>query len=275
VLYVWRAELGDALDRIGHDAAVYHIDDEYTFSPVEKPLDEREARLIRRVDEVIVHSPALLEKKGRLNPNTRMIPNGVDFAALVTSRSEPSDLAGIPRPRVGYVGVIKEQLDLPLLATLAERHPDWHFVLVGPNQARPAAMTRLNARPNVHLLGAKPVTDVPAYLQHMDVGIMPYVLDGYTKFIYPLKLHEYFASGLPVVATPVRSVLAFRGLVTLAEGEPAWSAALADALAGKHGGPADVAARRSVAAAHDWDDLVLQIANTLCESLGQPSFGLR
>jgi glycosyltransferase involved in cell wall biosynthesis len=273
VLYLWRPEFSAAFDIVDHDVSCYHIDDEYTFSPVEKPLDEREARVIRRATHVIVHSPGLLEKKGGLNPSTTLVPNGVDYEAFATPWPEPADLGAIPRPRIGYVGIIKEQLDLALIARVAEKHPEWNFVLVGPNNAeRAPAMPKLHSLENVYFLGHKPVDQLGAYMQHMDVGIMPYVLDDYTKFIYPLKVHEYFASGLPVVASPIRSLRRFEQVAALVEGDDQWSAAIREALSGRCTLPEAIAARRQVAREHDWSRLVLQIANIFCAKLGLPEF---
>jgi hypothetical protein len=79
VLYIWRPKYADALDVVKHDASVYHIVDEYSFSEMDPPTTAREDRLLRSVDQVIVHSPALLEKKGDANPNTALVPNGVDY----------------------------------------------------------------------------------------------------------------------------------------------------------------------------------------------------
>jgi hypothetical protein len=108
ILYIWRPSYGLALDVMACDLSCYHIDDEYTLSPaVEKPIEEREARLISRVDQVFIHSPALLEKKGKLNPQTTFVPNGVDYHAYATPHGEPADLKPIPHPRMGYVGIVK------------------------------------------------------------------------------------------------------------------------------------------------------------------------
>jgi glycosyltransferase involved in cell wall biosynthesis len=270
VLYVWRPDFAEDVPLARADLTCYHIDDEFTFSPVELPLDPVEARLIASVDQVFIHSPALLEKKGHLNPRTACIPNGVDYAAFAAPAAEPADLRAIPRPRMGYAGTIKRELDWPLLGTLAAAHPDWSFVFVGPRKPHPemaAGLGELAARANVHFLGAKPVAELTAYPQHFDVCIMPYVRNDYTKFIYPLKLQEYLASGRPVVGSPIRSLEAFREVVALAAGPAEWSAALREAwAAGDEPGPR--AARQAVARAHDWDVLVRQVAATLAGRLG-------
>jgi glycosyltransferase involved in cell wall biosynthesis len=277
VLYLWRPEHAPALDLAPHDLSCYHIDDEYTFSPVEQPTSDRERHLIARVDRVFIHSPALLEKKGKLNRNTSFVPNGVDFRAYATPQAEPADLRPVPHPRVGYVGRIKGQLDLPLAAALAARHPEWSFVFVGP-QSRSGDtrmwVERLARLPNVHFLGEKRVDELPAYTQHFDVCAMWYVMNDYTNFIYPLKLHEYLAAGRPVVATPIRSVREFAGVVELATSEDEWSRSLVRALSDEEASEGPLRARQRVASSHDWSRLVRRVAQEMCEGLG-PAYSER
>ncbi len=115
--------------------ACYHMDDEYTFSEEEVPTDLVETRLIKRVDQVFVHSRGLFEKKGGLNPRTMVVPNGVDYDAYALPHPEPDDLRSVPRPRIGYTGILKTQLDWLLLLRLARRHQEWSFVFVGPRNS--------------------------------------------------------------------------------------------------------------------------------------------
>ena len=277
LLSLWRPYFARALDAIPHHVSCYHIDDEYTFSDIEQATDEREASLIRRVDQVFVSSRGLLDKKGHLNPSTLFVPNGVDYAAYVASSPEPADLQPIPHPRLGYVGLIKRQLDLELLYALARRHPTWSFVLVGPQKHREhigASIEKLMQLPNVHFLGEKPVGELPAYTQHIDVCLLCYKVDDYTKFIYPLKLNESLASGRPCVGSPIRTLQEFSSVLDLARTEDEWSEAIATALTPSRRSEACSAARREVARRHDWDLLVHQIATALCDKLG-PSYRQR
>ena len=99
ILYICRPELGTAVASVPHDVSCYHIDDEYSFSKVDLPLDPAESQLIRAVDQVIVHSPGLLAKKGLLNPHVALVPSGVDYEAYAQSQPEPQDLSPIPHPR--------------------------------------------------------------------------------------------------------------------------------------------------------------------------------
>ena len=271
VLSLWRPSYAAALDLVPHDVSCRHIDDEYTFSEVEQVTDEREASLIQRVDQVFVSSRGLLDKKAHLNPSTLFVPNGVDFAAYVASWPEPADLQRIPHPRVGYVGLIKRRLDLELVYALAERHRAWSFVFVGPQRHQEhigRLIGKLMDLPNVHFLGEKRVTALPGYTQHMDACMLCYKVDDYTKFIYPLKLHESLASGRPCVGSPIRTLREFSSVLELACTVEEWSMALAAALTPAGDSKARSAAGRKVARDHDWNRLVHQIATAIGNRVG-------
>ncbi len=90
VLYLWRPEFADSLNLVDHQLSCYHIDDEYSFSPFERELDSEEVQLIRAVDQVFIHSQAMMEKKGKLNPNTQFVPNGVDYQKYITPAPAPA-----------------------------------------------------------------------------------------------------------------------------------------------------------------------------------------
>jgi glycosyltransferase involved in cell wall biosynthesis len=249
----------------------YHIDDEYSFSPVEQELDAAEVQLIRRVDQVFIHSPAMMEKKGGQNPNTLLVPNGVDYQKYASPVPEAVDLRGIPKPRIGYTGNLKTMLDWRLLLKLSEMHPEWSFVLVGgvlPQLEVLEAREELSRRANIYLLGPQPSESIPSYVQHFDVCIMPYKVNDYTKYIYPLKLHEYLAGGKPVLGSPLPSLQPFREVVLLADGSEEWSNMLTRALSLQQNTGEHRARRQRVAAGYDWNFLVGKLASTLTRHLG-------
>lgn len=270
VLYLCQPEFAPALHLVPHQLSVYHIDDEYSYSPQEKPVAEAEARLIQSVGQVFIHSPAMLEKKGRLNPNTEFVPNGVNYQSYATPVPEPEDLRHIPGPRIGYSGMLKPQMNWPLLLELSGRHPEWSFVFVGAASRSWSSAEILQAfstRRNVHFLGPKTTRDLARYPQHFQVCMMPYRNDGYTKFIYPLKLHEYLASGRPVVGSPLPTLQKFNNVVFLGETVEEWSRAITQALDPSVSSPSAVEARQSVARAHDWSVLVGKIAGHMARRL--------
>ncbi|MFQ6006956.1 MAG: glycosyltransferase, partial [Woeseia sp.] len=137
-----------------------------------------------------------------------------------------------------------------------------------PHLETKSAIDELSSRRNVHFLGAKSVQDLAAYPQHFDVCIMPYEANDYTKYIYPLKLHEYLASGRPTVGTRIRSLEEFADVVALASMPDEWSAAIIESLDSSANTGERRAARQAVARRHDWHLLVAQIAKTMARRLG-------
>jgi glycosyltransferase involved in cell wall biosynthesis len=266
IAYLWRPRFLSALRPGRFASAVYHISDEYSFSDVEIPTDPQELRTIAAVDQIFVHSPGLFEKKGGINPRTAVIPNGVEYERFAAPVPEPRDLAGIPRPRIGYTGWLKRQLDWPLLEALALSQPDWSFVFAGgqsPHEELAAILQRLQRLPNVYFLGAKPSTELARYPQHFDVCIMPYRSTDYTRYIYPLKLHEYLAGGRPVVGARIRSLELFSDLIGLADGPVTWVNALRSALSADEQSAERTRARQAQARAHDWAVLAQRVAETI------------
>ncbi len=271
LLYIWRPEFGTALDLVDFDRSFYHIDDEYSFSSIEKETSAEEAALIGRSDQVFIHSPALMEKKGNLNINTLYVSNGVDFHAYSTPKPEPEDMKQIPHPRIGYTGIIKDQLDFELLSTLVERHMEWSFVFVGPRRnigSIENALMNLEKKDNVFFLGGKPADELPGYVQHFDVCSLCYKIDGYTKFIYPLKINEYLATGRPVVGVPLPSIELFRDVVRIAQTSWEWSEAISVCLELKDNSEEAITRRQEVARRSDWDNQAALIARTMCDRAG-------
>jgi glycosyltransferase involved in cell wall biosynthesis len=169
------------------------------------------------------------------------------------------------------MGHLKRMLDWPLLLDLSTAHPEWSFVFVGPKGPHPdidALLEKMSLLPNVHFLGGKPTKSLGAYPQHFDVCLMPYVIDDYTRYVYPLKMHEYLAGGRPVVSSPIRSVEDFKHVIALARNRAEWSRAIERALSAGENTPEQCARRQRVARDYDWDGLVAKIVSTITTGLG-------
>jgi glycosyltransferase involved in cell wall biosynthesis len=164
-------------------------------------FDAMEERIAKRVDLTVYTASGLLPHVKALGPRrSEQMLNGVDLARFANATDEPLDIQSIPAPRAVYVGAIDDWFDFDLIAELSSMLGDVSFVLIGPDHV---ARKRLPTRDNLHLLGARPTSTVPAYLQHADVGLIPFDVAGYPDLVnsvQPLKLFEYLASGLPVVA---------------------------------------------------------------------------
>ncbi len=274
ILYLWRPQFLEATEYIDHDMCCYHIDDEYTFNSNGSPIEQREVSILERADSVFIHSPALWEKKARFNPNTHLIPMGADYSGFSKPRAEPSEMRDIPHPRIGYVGYLKGQLDLPLINVLAGKHPKWSFVFVGPNNSNLKTYAKeideLLSKPNVYSLGNKPVNLLPSYVQHMDALTLPYQQNDYTKFISPMKLNEYLATGVPVVGSPIPYLREFPAVVMLATGYAEWSENLEKALQSDARSKEQREKRQEIARRYDWSKIVHTIAQRICEDIDEP-----
>ena len=271
VLSIRSPQYWNVLPVVGHDVSLYHINDEYSFARVQQPISSEERVLMSGVDEVFIHSPAVMARKGALCKSATLTPNGVDFDAFATPKPMPADLAAIPGPRIGYSGFLKTQLDWDLLFATAKQNPQWSFVFVGKALDQPGLadmLARIDALPNVHLLGAKSSRELAAYPQHFDVCMLPYCVDDYTKYIDPLKLSEYLASGSPAVGTPILPLQEVSSLVALATTPEEWRQAISAQLLPAANTAEARAKRQSWAKARTWDALVDTILNRVERHLG-------
>jgi UDP-galactopyranose mutase len=184
------------------------MDELANFKGAPPRLSQYEARLFERADVVFTGGYSLYEAKRRSHSNMHPFPSSVDVAHFGEARlhpPEPRDQAGLPRPRIGFFGVIDERMDVELLAGIADARPDWQFVLVGPTvKIDPEILPRRN---NLRYLGPRSYADLPRYLAGWDVAMLPFAHNESTRYISPTKTPEYLAAGKPVVSTSIRDVV--------------------------------------------------------------------
>jgi glycosyltransferase involved in cell wall biosynthesis len=184
----------------------------FKFAP--EHLLELEQELIDRADVVFTGGSSLYEAKKDRHDNIHCFPSSVDRAHFAKARAhlfDPADQEDLPRPRLGFYGVIDERFDTELLAHAAEMRPEWSFVMVGPIVK--ISEDDLPKRPNIHYLGPKTYAELPAYLSGWDVALMPFAMNESTMFISPTKTPEYLAGGKPVVSTPIKDVVRHYGQI--------------------------------------------------------------
>jgi glycosyltransferase involved in cell wall biosynthesis len=213
-----------------HHAADVHVydnmDELSAFRGASPMLQVLESRLLRRCDLVFCGGQSLYEAKRHRHPSVHAFPSSIDVAHFGRARTalpEPADLAALARPRLGFFGVIDERMDLALVDQLARRRPDWQWIMIGPVvKVDPASLPR---HPNLHWLGGRRYDQLPAYLAHWDVGIMPFALNESTRYISPTKTPEFLAAGVPVLSSAIRDVVSTYGerrLVEIATGADEW-----------------------------------------------------
>jgi glycosyltransferase involved in cell wall biosynthesis len=199
-----------ALERLAGVAVVYDCMDElanFRFAPPD--ITQRERQLLAHADVVFTGGHALFEAKSRHHDNVHFFGCGVDAKHFGQARSEElevvQELTRLPKPVLGYFGVIDERLDYGLIERLSQVFADCSIAMVGP--LAKVEPEQLPASANIHWLGQRDYAQLPALVKGFDVCLMPFALNDATRYINPTKTLEYMAAGKPVVSSAVPDVL--------------------------------------------------------------------
>lgn len=209
---VFNPAAGLLAGKLGEEEIIYYCVDEYTaFTGVAAGLREIEEGLFQKAGMVIVSAEKLYESKAKYNPNTFIIRHGVDFAhfskALDNDLPIPAEIAALPKPIIGFHGLLADWIDYDLLAKIARHFSGGSLVLIGKTTVdAETVIKKLDGIGNVHLLGRKPYADLPAYCKGFDVALNPFAINELTLAANPLKVREYLAAGLEVVSTAIPEV---------------------------------------------------------------------
>lgn len=242
ILLIWNPRFVDLVGAFDEALSCYYVDDEFaayaglTEADI-KLIRFQEDKLLSKADLVFANGRALLEEKNQ-HGNAINVPMTADFELFCKSRLPETvvsaDLEAIPHPRIGYVGNVNDKVDFHLLAQIARARPSWSIVLVGPVGVRAgesrAEFEQLVSLPNAYSLGLKPREMLPSYIKGLDVCLMCYHTNQWARYIYPLKLHEYFASGKPVVGSAIASLLEFKDYCRIAQGPEEWIRSIEESL---------------------------------------------
>jgi UDP-galactopyranose mutase len=243
----------------------------FKFAPAK--LLDLEQELIERADIVFTGGSSLYEAKKDRHPNVHCFASSVDRVHFLKARAgqfDPADQEELPKPRLGFYGVIDERFDTELLAKVAEMRPDWSFVMVGP--VVKISADDLPKRPNIHYLGSKTYAELPAYLSGWNVALMPFAMNESTQFISPTKTPEYLAGGKPVVSTPIKDVVRHYGAlegVKIAKEADEFVAACEDAIElSGHSESGWLAEADVMLSASSWDTTQARMAGLVADLLG-------
>ncbi|HEY0515816.1 MAG TPA: glycosyltransferase [Solirubrobacteraceae bacterium] len=264
--YVPQAEA--LLDVLDPSLVVYHcVDDISALALIDTAsFLAAERRFAARADLVLASAPELVRRMRELSHNVLEAPNVADtelFATALLAGPDDPGIAALPHPRVVFTGAISSiKIDVPLLAELARSRPHISFALVGPVGAGDPRtdVSELAAEPNVHLLGMRAYADLPAVLRGADAALIPYARNELTDSIFPMKVYEYLAAGLPVVSTPLPA-LAQVPQVAKAADAAGLGRLLDEALA--RGGAAERADRSRAAMSHSWERRLIEIGEAV------------
>jgi len=274
VVWYSRPSMIEYVDKMPAKVTIYHVVDEYSgYGHPSKSSSEapgrQESQMLQSVDHVIVVTPSLYERKSPYNPSTHVVSNAVDYEAYADdSMACPDDMSEIRHPIIGYSGLVAARLDLDLLINVASARPAWSFVFVGSvkDDYCGESIRKLRKLPNVHLLGFKPVQEVPNYVQQFDVCIIPYVVNLRAEHASPLKLYEYAAASKPIVTTNFEAARAFEGQIEIADNPDEFIRACGSILNAERPAVA-IAGNRLIAAENTWDHRIRQISAILADSI--------
>lgn len=257
LVWTYHPFVRETIAALPHGPLVYHCVDDLSALPgVDAAgFNQEEKRLLADCAVVFVTSLALKAKCEPFNANTHYFSNVADldhFGRAQQPGPVPADLAGIPTPRIGYVGALSDfKIDFALIHGVAQARPDWHWVVIGAEREgqHSPLVDALRALPNVHFLGDKPYADLPDYLRGFDVGTLPTLINDYTRSMFPMKYFEYLAAGVPVVSTPLEFTKHHQGGLQIAQGSSDFEQAITVQL-GR--GRFDVAEANSLVEENTW-----------------------
>ncbi len=226
------------MGRLKEKFVVYDIMDEHSkFNGAPKDIDETERRLIEGCNIVFTGTNRLWEEKREFNSNSHFFPCGVDYSRFAKAQNKnviarsvsdeaisksgiaspsarndrkrtfPDEMADIPSPIIGYVGAVDDRLDYDLVRMMAESHPEWSIVIIGPFVG--IRRDDLPGMKNIFYLGGKKYEELPVYMKYFNVCIMPFKKNPLTEKINPTKALEYMAAGKPIVSTPIPDMIEF------------------------------------------------------------------
>ncbi len=209
---VFNPAAGLLAGKIGESELIYYCVDEYTaFTGAAKGLREIEENLFRKSNLVIVSAEKLYESKKHFNENTFVIRHGVDFKhfrkALDETTGIPDEIKNLPKPIIGFHGLLADWVDFELIKKTAEHFPNGSVVLIGKITVDAERKIKiLDGVKNIHFLGRKPYAELPAFCKGFDVALNPFEISELTLAANPLKVREYLAAGLEVVSTDIPEV---------------------------------------------------------------------
>jgi UDP-galactopyranose mutase len=256
---------------LGEVATVYDCMDELSrFRGAPPEIVEREALLLSLANVVFTGGRKLYESRSARHPNCHFYGCGVDVnhfgKAQDVDTVVPPDLAALPKPVLGYFGVVDERMDYELLARLADTHPEWSVVVVGPRTKVDEA--DLPRRANLHWLGGREYSELPAYTKGFDLCLMPFALNEATEFINPTKALEYMAAGRAIVSSAVPDVVRnFSPVVMIAHSHEEFIQRCESCLAKPE--RSRIKRGLSLASENSWDSIVAQLERHILDAVKQ------
>ncbi|MBF8266859.1 MAG: UDP-glycosyl transferase/glycogen phosphorylase [Dehalococcoidia bacterium] len=284
ILWVYyTSRSGDFVGKCGEKLVICDVFDRYAAFPYNRNdpwlkqfIDREDANLIERADVVFASSELLHTHCQGFSENVHLVSNGADTVLADSVPVSPADTANIPHPVLGYVGGIFDKLDFDLLRHLAEEHPKWSILMVGPTGAASEEdekrISSLREKGNVFFVGSKHRKELPGYYETIDVALMPYELTEHTDHIFPLKMFEYMAFRKPIVSTDIPAARQFPGIISIAHSREQFAETVSQLLGDDNG--SRIQQGVAIAQQNSWDQKVKDISQVIRDCLHERGISL-
>lgn len=259
IIWVAIPSAADIAESLDSKLLLYQVSDKYDATE-----DSALSRTtIREFDRRLKAKAAIVLYSGRKlfdeadEPNRFLLSQGVDYEHFSQeAASTAEDIAEIPHPVLGYFGAMDYVMDSELMQEVLRRRPEWHWAMIGLK----SNLIKLNA-PNLHFLGSKPYSQLPSYVKHFDVCILPWRTDNpFTQYGSAIKVREYLATGKPIVMTQLYEYRDAKGVRFFANADE-FIAAVENALT--QDSPHLREMRQSSVRHGTWDDRTRQVASII------------
>lgn len=189
-------------EKLPAKAVLYQVSDKYEAnedSALDRGIIQAFDQQLKEMADVVMYSGRKLYEEAS-GPKRYFLQQAVDYDHFARPADVTApDIAGIPHPVLGYFGAMDFVMDVELIKEVSRKRPNWHWVLIGLR----SNLTVVDA-PNVHFLGSKPYSELPAYIRHFDVCVLPWNLTStFTNYGSAIKVREYMATGKPVIMAPL------------------------------------------------------------------------
>jgi hypothetical protein len=257
------------LGALGEDIAIYDCADEISeFKQASLKRDAvlaQERNLMSRVNAVVTTSQRLYDSKAPYSKRIELIRNAADIEHFRRAESpgpKPASISNLTKPIVGFYGFLADWLDWPLIEAVVRDGVEFDWLFMGPTTRD---LSYLRKYPNYHQLGKVAYADLPIYLSHFSCAHIPFARTPLTLNVNPVKLYEYLAGGVPVVATPLPELEPFRDVCEIADTPDSYLSAIRKSIASD---TLEKRAARSLRVSTEtWDNRVGVYLNLISELL--------
>lgn len=253
--------------RVGSDRFIYEVYDEYTMhfktGIVDEAVAHLEPSILQQADHVFFTSDILSERKKQFCKSSSIVGNGVFYDIFEKYRMPI--LQSFGRKTIGYLGNLSDFFNWQLMYEVCRQNSEIDFYFhgqvekqrIGENQE----MEALLGLSNTYFSGRVTREIGAAAINRYDILIIPFVINDAMDAVNPLKLWEYFATGKPVISTPMAALNHVPSpLLRVASNTDEWQKSIYECL---HESPNLQIERINIAKENSWSELTKCHAVTL------------